>query len=380
MKERVMVKYQFSNDPHDKTWNCFFVLRDNAQPLTVLDVLSEFPPFKTGEYQEKGFHFRFLDRLGKVQCWVDIKNLNASVPIQKQAVEMRVLILPSQSDSTIFGFVHRDLARRSAKLQEIREAELQRARESIKQPTKQPPKQDTTSNASVQKPRASQTDSDLFLGNDFDLSKEPGSGKTKTQQSPTYAKQSKEVPFDDFDILGGENGAAHHEEKEENGNGISQEQRMSEMFGEDFDPKATNKVLDVIYINKRKEELTKTNIENIDNRHKKNLEMQDAKLQAGLALEPKVKVWAHASNGSKNNIRILLTTLNQILWEGADFDPISMADLVSDNQVKKQYMKAIMKVHPDQNSEVSDPSIMYLMDRIFNLLNDSYSEFCKSKK
>lgn len=68
------------------------------------------------------------------------------------------------------------------------------------------------------------------------------------------------------------------------------------------------------------------------------------------------------------------------MWEDSGFEMIIMSDLVSDSSVKRQYMKAIIKVHPDQNVEVTDPSKMYLMDRIFNTLNDSYTEFTKMMK
>lgn len=50
------------------------------------------------------------------------------------------------------------------------------------------------------------------------------------------------------------------------------------MFGADFDPSSRSRVLDVIYIEQTKKRLAQENIDAIDGRHKKNLELQDAKL------------------------------------------------------------------------------------------------------
>lgn len=380
MKERVLVKYQYQNDPHDKTWNCFFMLKDSSRTITVLDVLSNFPGFKTREYDEKGFHFRFLDKLGKVNCWVDIKNLSAAVPIHKLTVDMRVLILPSQSDSTIFCNIIRDLARREAKLNQVKEAEIQRARESLNKPQKPAPMSETPQRKEqLPKKRADIPKVDLIDGDDFDDFELP-MGKDITQ-GPLNGKHTNggaHTGGNDFDILG------EHEDNqdEEASSPENQEKKMNDMFGADFeyDPKATNKVLDVIYIKQKKDKAVEDNIAQIDGRAKKNLALQDAKLEAGAILEPKIKQWAISSHGDKNNIRILLTTLHQVTWEGCDWAQISMADLVTDNNVKRQYMKAITRVHPDHNSDVSDPMVMYTMDRVFNILNDSYNEFAKNKK
>ena len=50
----------------------------------------------------------------------------------------------------------------------------------------------------------------------------------------------------------------------------------------------------------------------------------------------------------EGNIRALLPALDQILWPELEWTPISMAELVTPQQVKIRYMKAINKVHPDK--------------------------------
>lgn len=55
--------------------------------------------------------------------------------------------------------------------------------------------------------------------------------------------------------------------------------------------------------------------------------------------------WRHRREG---NIRALLPALDQILWPELEWTPINLSELVTPQQVKIRYMKAINKVHPDK--------------------------------
>ena len=50
----------------------------------------------------------------------------------------------------------------------------------------------------------------------------------------------------------------------------------------------------------------------------------------------------------EGNIRALLPALDQVLWPELEWTPIGMSELVTPQQVKIRYMKAINKVHPDK--------------------------------
>lgn len=378
MKERVVVKYIYQNDPHDKSPNCFFLLKDDERPLRIIDLLADFPAFKTGEYLGKGLHFRFLDKFGKNFCWVDIRNLHAIVPIHKGMIEMRVLILPEQTDSVIFGNVYKELSARNSKPTTAAPTPAAQPKQPAMpqaDPLARPPSHSSVKGR-VDGPgisKAARVEVDLMNEDDFEPF-EPAEVLSK-QKNLRTSSQPRMDHLEEVDILGGEIHVPADEQKP----GTTDEQKMNEMFGADYNPLDRNRVLDVIYIEQNKIKAAQNNIDAIDARRKKLLEQQDAKLQASVELEPKVRQWAQASNGQKNNIRILLSTLHNILWEGSGWEPISMADMVSDGSVKKNYVKAITRVHPDQNQEIEDPKIMYMMDRVFNVLNDSYTEFTKIK-
>ena len=98
----ILVIYKFQNDI-DKAENSYFVdpNPDNAQILK--DILDLFPPQQNSHHTNKGYHFRFHDQIAKnVNCWVDIRNLNAKIPIINKTVKMKVLITPEIDSSKIF--------------------------------------------------------------------------------------------------------------------------------------------------------------------------------------------------------------------------------------------------------------------------------------
>uniref|UniRef100_A0A4W3JAK4 Auxilin n=1 Tax=Callorhinchus milii TaxID=7868 RepID=A0A4W3JAK4_CALMI len=77
--------------------------------------------------------------------------------------------------------------------------------------------------------------------------------------------------------------------------------------------------------------------------------------------------------GKERNIRALLSTLHTVLWEGeTKWKVVGMADLVTPDQVKKVYRKAVLVVHPDKAT--GQPYEQYAK-MIFMELNDAWSEF-----
>ncbi|MGH0135171.1 UNVERIFIED_CONTAM: hypothetical protein FKN15_001111 [Acipenser sinensis] len=77
--------------------------------------------------------------------------------------------------------------------------------------------------------------------------------------------------------------------------------------------------------------------------------------------------------GKERNIRALLSTLQTVLWEGENkWKPVGMADLLTPDQVKKYYRKAVLIVHPDKTA--GQPYEQYAK-MIFIELSDAWSEF-----
>lgn len=79
------------------------------------------------------------------------------------------------------------------------------------------------------------------------------------------------------------------------------------------------------------------------------------------------------TEGKERNIRALLSTLHTVLWDGESrWTPVGMADLVTPGQVKKQYRRAVLAVHPDK---AAGQPYEQLARMIFMELSDAWAEF-----
>eukprot|EP01135_Chromosphaera_perkinsii_P001628 Nk52_evm5s208 gene=Nk52_evmTU5s208 len=88
------------------------------------------------------------------------------------------------------------------------------------------------------------------------------------------------------------------------------------------------------------------------------------------AVKMKVENW---EAGKKGNIRALLSSLQHILWDDAEWEDVSIANLVKPIQVKKAYMRACRLVHPDKVEPGSEHE--ELARCIFISLNDAFNSF-----
>ncbi|XP_045160118.2 cyclin-G-associated kinase-like [Mercenaria mercenaria] len=84
----------------------------------------------------------------------------------------------------------------------------------------------------------------------------------------------------------------------------------------------------------------------------------------------KVLEW---TKGKERNIRALLCSLHTVLWEEETrWKQCGMHDLVTPDQVKKVYRKAVLSVHPDK---LADSPHLPLARAIFIELNDGWAQF-----
>ncbi|XP_010001836.1 PREDICTED: cyclin-G-associated kinase [Chaetura pelagica] len=183
------------------------------------------------------------------------------------------------------------------------------------------------------------------LGNQWQKSTKPQSTSWQSQtKSSTATKPNYTV---NFSVIGG------REERGVRTLGFGQKPKVSENDFEDllsnqgFSAKSDKKGPKTI-AEMRKQEMSK--------------DMDPLKL--------KILEWIE---GKERNIRALISTLHTVLWEGENkWKPVSMADLVTPEQVKKYYRKAVLVVHPDKAT--GQPYEQYAK-MIFMELNDAWSEF-----
>ena len=75
--------------------------------------------------------------------------------------------------------------------------------------------------------------------------------------------------------------------------------------------------------------------------------VDDEKFALADVVDTRVKKWRL---GKESNLRALLSTLQNVLWEGSGWKEIGMGELLMPGKVKINYMKGIAKVHPDKVS------------------------------
>lgn len=88
--------------------------------------------------------------------------------------------------------------------------------------------------------------------------------------------------------------------------------------------------------------------------------------------------WSRKHDGSYKDIRVLLSSLHQVLWENAQWEPIEFSKLMSDIElVKKVYRKAIVLCHPDKHHKESEEhkSRVHLIFTAVNEAHNKYNSF-----
>ncbi|KAJ3112877.1 hypothetical protein HDU96_004060 [Phlyctochytrium bullatum] len=103
------------------------------------------------------------------------------------------------------------------------------------------------------------------------------------------------------------------------------------------------------------------------------LEKEEAlKLSLQDAVDAKINLW---KNGKDSNIRALLSSLDMVLWPDLNWKAINLSELITPQQVKVKYMKAIAKVHPDKLKPDTTVEQKMLANNVFAVLNKAWDSF-----
>lgn len=91
-------------------------------------------------------------------------------------------------------------------------------------------------------------------------------------------------------------------------------------------------------------------------------------------VDAKIASWR---DGKKDNLRALLASLDNVLWEGSGWKKVGLHELVVANKVKIVYMKAIAKCHPDKISTDASTEVRMIAGTVFATLNEAWDKFKK---
>ncbi|RYP74076.1 hypothetical protein DL769_004093 [Monosporascus sp. CRB-8-3] len=98
----------------------------------------------------------------------------------------------------------------------------------------------------------------------------------------------------------------------------------------------------------------------------------DEKFALSEKVDARISAWR---DGKRDNLRALLGSLDQVLWEGSGWKKIGLHELVVANKVKIHYMKAIAKCHPDKLPRDASTEVRLIAATVFATLNESWDKF-----
>ncbi|CAA0823732.1 Chaperone DnaJ-domain superfamily protein [Striga hermonthica] len=106
----------------------------------------------------------------------------------------------------------------------------------------------------------------------------------------------------------------------------------------------------------------------------KDKEQLESKVQNEMQiLDEQLRMW---SANNRANIRLLLSSLHQILWPESGWFAVSLSDLTEISQVKKAYQKARLCLHPDKlQQRGATIQQKYIADKAFSLLQEAWEAF-----
>ncbi|KAL6504536.1 hypothetical protein OROGR_026459 [Orobanche gracilis] len=100
---------------------------------------------------------------------------------------------------------------------------------------------------------------------------------------------------------------------------------------------------------------------------------QDEKHRLAETLDNDIKRWAV---GKEGNLRALLSSLQQVLGCESGWHPISLADMITSESVKKVYKKATLYVHPDKvQQRGASLQQKYVAEKVFDILKEAWNKF-----
>ncbi|KZT60820.1 hypothetical protein CALCODRAFT_522908 [Calocera cornea HHB12733] len=102
-------------------------------------------------------------------------------------------------------------------------------------------------------------------------------------------------------------------------------------------------------------------------------EEENLRAQLKDTVEARLLAW---KGGKETNIRALLSSLENVLWEELQWKKVNLGELVTPAQVKARYVRAIARLHPDKLS-AAKATVEHRMiaNGVFGTLNEAWTAF-----
>ncbi|KAJ3331475.1 hypothetical protein HDU76_003081 [Blyttiomyces sp. JEL0837] len=116
-------------------------------------------------------------------------------------------------------------------------------------------------------------------------------------------------------------------------------------------------------------------VENLRQQNLQSEQEENEKFESKENVDRLIEKWRA---GKENNLRALLSSLDSILWKDLGWVTINLSELITPQQVKVKYMKAVAKVHPDKLKPSTTVEQRMIANGIFATLNKAWDGFKES--
>ncbi|CAA9990495.1 conserved Plasmodium protein, unknown function [Plasmodium knowlesi strain H] len=129
---------------------------------------------------------------------------------------------------------------------------------------------------------------------------------------------------------------------------------------------------------KERQDVIKANVSNRLQELKDFRTQEEAKFKEKVILSEHIKKqivkWSKNLDGSYKDVKVMLSTLNEVLWDDSEWRQVPMSELISNStMVKKAYKSAILLCHPDKHRGKPVERVLRA-EMIFQALNNAYKE------
>lgn len=373
----VIVKYFYQNGK-DTTQNLVIFPSHTYKIANVKDLILEFLKHKLAC---SNCHFRFKDSLEGNIAWVDIKNANVPLPINKMnEVEIKILKLPMNANLQLNSAtnVHDDLSIPQKKSNEQpKEENIHQHSKNHKQenifpnklnewsfPDQKPSNKETTWNVK-------KTTFPVEKGSD-----EKQHQSQKPNKSPETFQEAHKKPFSqtnthpnekDLDDFFGSNPKKATSHSYESLKKSDSPQKIFKTSTKVPEKNISDEQDDMLGLNIG-DYVAKTSYTDVKQNE---ASRQRQKIECSNYIDPKIKDWAYKNNIQKD-LRFLLTTLHEVMPENDNnWKKVELQDILTEGALRKVALSAIINLHPDKHPE-AEPMRQYSYQRIVEEVNKAF--------
>lgn len=364
--------YYVMQPSEDDSVNIFFLppTLKALSDVKIRDVVTNFPHAGNGKF----YHFRFHTICDKDQkSWVDISNMNARAPAVDNRIYCKVLEISQAHHSKIFA-AHYGAAPQNSRPPTHTSQNTREEHRSHDILNNNPPQR-----SQPDPPKKSVSSGNKPMPNPQTIPQQRPMNQSQPSQPRNNPPPSQSMA-DDFDLLGGGDAPTANVTVKSTtttkttvsfGSPSESQDDKNELYGMSREQLGA-------YKQQKMEEAIQDKLNFANNLWQGEEQSRLGREKAYDEVEDAIKKWSgNTGTTQRNNIRALLCTVHQVIWQGCDWNALGLSDLMTPAQIKKNYFKAITKFHPDKNQH-GDYKQKYIAERVTNELNIAWDEFRKT--